>query len=97
VTKAESSECVRRLDQKSRMSCEVHVRFRERLGVRFPRATRPNVYVQSQRAGLRVMASLTRCLDDRLRWKVTQKQSVVDRPWHGTFLGDTVTNHLKPR
>ncbi len=30
----------RRLDGKSRMSGDVHVRFRERLGVRFPRATR---------------------------------------------------------
>ncbi len=30
-----------RLDDKSRMSREVHVRFRESLGVRFPRATRP--------------------------------------------------------
>jgi Group II intron, maturase-specific domain len=40
VTKAESYECVLRLDHKSRMSCEVHVRFREGLGVRFPRATR---------------------------------------------------------
>ena len=29
-----------RLDGKSRMSGDVHVRFRERLGVRFPRATR---------------------------------------------------------
>jgi hypothetical protein len=40
VTKAESYECVLRLDHKSRMSCEVHVRFREGLGVRFPWATR---------------------------------------------------------
>jgi len=30
----------RRLDSKSRMSGDAHVRFRERLGVRFPRATR---------------------------------------------------------
>jgi hypothetical protein len=30
----------RRLDAKSRMSREVHVRFREGAGVRFPRATR---------------------------------------------------------
>jgi hypothetical protein len=31
---------MRRLDYKSRMSREVHVRFREGAGVRFPRATR---------------------------------------------------------
>ena len=30
----------RRPDDKSRMSREVHVRFRESLGVKFPRATR---------------------------------------------------------
>jgi len=29
-----------RRDNKSRMSREIHVRFRESLGVRFPRATR---------------------------------------------------------
>ena len=32
---------MRRLDDKSRMSGDVHVRICERLGVRFPRATRP--------------------------------------------------------
>ena len=31
---------MRRLDDKSRMSREAHVRIRERLGVRLPRATR---------------------------------------------------------
>jgi hypothetical protein len=31
---------MRWLDDKSRMSREVHVRIRERVGVRFPRATR---------------------------------------------------------
>ena len=30
----------RQLDDKSRMNREVHVRFREGLGVKFPRATR---------------------------------------------------------
>src|SRR6185295_264134 len=30
----------RRLDHKSRMGCELHVRFREGLGVKLPRATR---------------------------------------------------------
>jgi hypothetical protein len=32
--------CDRRLDNKSRMNREVHVRFREDVGVRFPRVTR---------------------------------------------------------
>jgi hypothetical protein len=33
----------RRLDAKSRMSCEVHVQFREDLGVQFPWATRLSI------------------------------------------------------
>jgi len=35
-------ECGQRLDNKSRMNREVHVRFREGVGVKFPRATRLN-------------------------------------------------------
>lgn len=79
------------------MSREVHVRFREGAGVRLPCATRPNVYVRSQRAGERVMASLTRFLEERLRLTVNRSKSVVARPWHCPFLGYTVTNHLRPR
>jgi RNA-directed DNA polymerase len=70
----------------------------ERRGHRFCRyADDANVYVRSKRAGLRVMASLTRFLETRLRLKVNSSKSVVDRPWNCTFLGYTVTNHLKPR
>src|SRR5215471_1696199 len=56
-----------------------------------------NVDVRSQRAGDRVRASLTRFLEERLRRKGNRSTSGVDRPWHGTCLGDTVTNHLRPR
>ncbi len=70
----------------------------ERRGHRFCRyADDANVYVQSKRAGLRVMASLTQFLEDRLRLKVNQSKSVVDRPWNCTFLGYTVTHNLQPR
>ena len=70
----------------------------ERRGHRFCRyADDANVYVQSKRAGLRVMASLTRFLEERLRLKVNPAKSVVDRPWNCTFLGYTVTNNLQPR
>jgi RNA-directed DNA polymerase len=70
----------------------------ERRGHRYCRyADDANVYVQSQRAGFRVMASLTRFLEGRLRLKVNRAKSVVERPWHCTFLGYTVTNNLKPR
>ena len=70
----------------------------ERRGHRFCRyADDANVYVRSKRAGLRVMASLTRFLEGRLRLKVNRAKSVVDRPWNCTFLGYTVTNNLQPR
>jgi RNA-directed DNA polymerase len=56
-----------------------------------------NVYVHSKRAGLRVLASLTRFLAEHLRLQVHPTKSVVERPWHCTFLGYTMTNHLQPR
>jgi len=49
-----------------------------------------NVYVHSQRAGERVLASLTRFLEERLKLRVNQAKSAVDRPWKRSFLGYTV-------
>ena len=49
------SKVVLRLDNKSRMSREVHVRFREGLGVKFPRATRLAIGFRDQRDAQRVM------------------------------------------
>lgn len=70
----------------------------ERRGHRFCRyADDANVYVRSKRAGLRVMASLTRFVEGHLRLKVNRAKSVVDRPWNCTFLGYTVTNNFQPR
>jgi RNA-directed DNA polymerase len=67
-------------------------------GHRFCRyADDANVYVRSQQAGVRVLASLTRFLEGHLRLKVNQAKSGVERPWNCTFLGYTVTNHLQPR
>jgi len=84
-----------RLDNKSRMSREVHVRFREGLGVRFPRATRRNIYVKSKRAGERVLQSVTRWLAKKLRLTVNQSKSAVDRPWKQKFLGFSFTTRRK--
>ena len=56
-----------------------------------------NVYVRSWRAGERVMASITRFLTERLRLTVNGAKSAVDRPWNRSFLGYTVTNHMRPR
>jgi RNA-directed DNA polymerase len=55
------------------------------------------IYVHTQRSGERVMASVTRFLDTRLKLRVNAAKSVVDRPWQRTFLGYTMTSHKRPR
>ena len=56
-----------------------------------------NIYVKSRRAGERVMASVTRFLTERLRLTVNAAKSAVDRPWNRSFLGYSMTSHMKPR
>ena len=56
-----------------------------------------NVYVRTKAAGLRVMASLTRFLSERLRLRVNTAKSAVGRPWERSFLGYSMTFHAKPR
>lgn len=64
----------------------------ERRGHRFVRyADDCNVYVQSKAAGERVMASLERFLEKRLRLRINRDKSAVARPWLRKFLGYTVT------
>jgi RNA-directed DNA polymerase len=64
----------------------------ERRGHAFVRyADDCNVYVRSQAAGLRVMASLERFLWERLRLRVNRDKSAVARPWNRKFLGYSVT------
>jgi len=50
-----------------------------------------NVYVKSERAGLRVKASLTRFLATRLKLKVNEAKSAVAHPWQRKFLGFSFT------
>jgi len=69
------------------MSREAHVQFCERLGVRLPGATHRNIYVASERAGKRVMQSVTRFLQRRLKLKVNETKSAVARPQERKFLG----------
>jgi RNA-directed DNA polymerase len=60
----------------------------DRRGHRFVRyADDANVYVSSERAGRRVMASLTGFIEGRLRLKVNQTKSAVARPEERHFLG----------
>jgi group II intron reverse transcriptase/maturase len=56
-----------------------------------------NIYVRSQRAGERVLASLTRFLTQRLKLKVNVAKSAVARPWERKFLGYSLTWHKAPR
>lgn len=46
-----------------------------------------NIYVGSQQAGQRVMASVSQFLKETLRLTVNPKKSAVDRPWKRKFLG----------
>ena len=70
----------------------------ERRGHRFCRyADDANVYVRSKAAGERVMASLGKFLEKRLRLKLNRNKSVVDRPWKRTFLGYSMTLNKEPK
>lgn len=70
----------------------------ERRGHRFVRyADDCNIYVRSERAGRRVMASVTRFLTQKLQLKVNAEKSGVARPWKRKFLGFSVTANKAPR
>jgi RNA-directed DNA polymerase len=56
-----------------------------------------NIYVRSTRAGERVLVSVTQFLAKRLKLKVNQAKSAVDRPWKRKFLGYSMTFHKQPR
>ena len=65
----------------------------ERRGHRFVRyADDCNIYVRSDTAGRRVMASLTRFIERRLKLQINAEKSAVARPWQRSFLGFTVRN-----
>jgi RNA-directed DNA polymerase len=70
----------------------------ERRGHKFCRyADDCNVYVRSRSAGERVLRSLTRLLERRLRLKVNAEKSAVARPWERKFLGYSLTWHRESR
>src|SRR5512139_2136991 len=56
-----------------------------------------NIYVRSKAAGERVMESVTRFLEKRLRLKVNRDKSAVGRPWERNFLGYTMTWHRQAK
>jgi len=70
----------------------------ERRGHKFCRyADDSNIYVQSRSAGERVMKSISRFLEGRLRLKVNAEKSAVARPWERKFLGYSLTWHREAR
>src|SRR5246127_4976718 len=70
----------------------------ERRGHRFVRyADDCNIYVRSEKAGRRVMTSLTRFIEGRLKLQINAQKSAVARPWQRSFLGFTVTDEPQPR
>lgn len=46
-----------------------------------------NIFVRSRRAGERVIDSVIRFVEGKLRLKVNRDKSAVDRPWNRKFLG----------
>ena len=70
----------------------------ERRGHRFVRyADDCNIYVRSEKAGRRVMTSLTRFIAGRLKLQINAQKSAVARPWQRSFLGFTVTDEPRRR
>jgi RNA-directed DNA polymerase len=56
-----------------------------------------NIYVRSVRAGERVMASVKRFLDRRLKLKVNMHKSAIASPHRRKFLGFSFTDEKAPR
>lgn len=56
-----------------------------------------NIYVKTKKAGNRVMNSITSFIEGKLKLKVNQSKSAVDRPWKRKFLGFSFTSHKEPK
>jgi len=70
----------------------------ERRGHRFVRyADDCNVYVRSERAGRRVMESLSGFITRKLKLKVNEQKSAVARPRERKFLGFSFTGGKEPK
>jgi RNA-directed DNA polymerase len=70
----------------------------ERRGHRFVRyADDANIYVRSQRAGERVMVSVERFLNRRLKLTLNREKSRVARPWVCDYLGYGMSWHQQPK
>ncbi|WP_236347746.1 group II intron reverse transcriptase/maturase, partial [Paenibacillus plantiphilus] len=64
----------------------------EKRNLRFVRyADDCNIYVKTWKAGQRVKESVTKFIEKKLKLKVNQTKSAVDRPWKRKFLGFTLS------
>lgn len=54
-----------------------------------------NIYVSSRRSGERVLASVSRYIEGKLKLKVNREKSAVGRPWDRKFLGYSFTFHKR--
>lgn len=62
----------------------------EKRGLHFCRyADDCNIYLKSKKSAYRVMASITRFIEEDLKLKVNKDKSKVDRPWKLKYLGFT--------
>ena len=70
----------------------------ERRGHRFVRyADDCNIYVRTERAGQRVMESVSGFITKKLKLKVNREKSAVATPWTRKFLGFSFTSEKAPR
>jgi RNA-directed DNA polymerase len=70
----------------------------ERRGHRFVRyADDCNIYVRTERAGQRVMESISGFITKKLKLKVNREKSAVAAPWKRKFLGFSFTSEKAPR
>lgn len=56
-----------------------------------------NIYVKTPRAGERVKTSVTQFIEEKLKLKVNQGKSAVDRPWKRKFLGFSFSMDKEPK
>jgi RNA-directed DNA polymerase len=70
----------------------------EQRGHRFVRyADDCNIYVRSERAGQRLMESVSGFITHKLKLRVNGEKSAVARPWQRKFLGFSFTNGQQPK
>lgn len=68
----------------------------EKRGLRFVRyADDCVIFVRSERAANRVMESISRFIEKKLRLKVNKEKSAISLPWKSKYLGFCVTNSRK--